>query len=44
MIKIKIKKIIENNNRLIGNPDIGVNRQDFKITVINVFRRTERKY
>lgn len=37
------KKITENNNRLIGDPDVGVSTQNFKISIINVFKKTEGK-
>ena len=36
------KKITE-NNRLIGDPDIRVSTQNFKISRINVFKKTEGK-
>ena len=39
----KLKKKITENNRLIGDLDIGVSTQNFKISIINVFKKTEEK-
>lgn len=41
--KCMIKSQKKNNYRLIGSPDTGVSRQDFKITVNNVLKKIEEK-